>query len=219
MKPYLLVGIFLILLLATKSKAQDLSRFDDEVSMIAMRDFQKDDQKQLVLFTGSSSVRLWTNLQSEFNNVQILNTGFGGSTMEELLHYSDILIFKYSPDKIFIYEGDNDIVLGHSTDRILKATETLLAKIQFKLPKTQVYLIAAKPSVARWEYRALYLELNHSYQQLSKCQRVFKYIDIWKPMLGDDGNPMPDIFIDDNLHMNSKGYSIWAEKMQKYLKK
>ena len=138
--------------------------------------------------------------------------------MEELLHYSDPLIFKYSPEKIFIYEGDNDIVLGHSTERIMKATETLLAKICQQLPKTFVFIIAAKPSVARWEYHAAYLELNRSYKKLAKLQRKVKYIDIWNPMLGDDGNPMPDIFVEDNLHMNQKGYSIWFKEMQKYVK-
>jgi len=218
MKPYLLLGILFVLLLASKSIAQDVSRFEDEVKQIALRDFQRNDQKTFILFTGSSSVRLWSNLQTGFPEVQILNTGFGGSTMEELLHYSDQLIFKYQPEKIFIYEGDNDIVLGHTTERIMKATETLLAKIQCQLPNTKVFIIAAKPSVARWEHHAAYIDLNHSYMKLAKLQRKVKYIDIWNPMLGDDGKPMPDIFIEDNLHMNSKGYSIWATEMQKHIK-
>lgn len=218
MKQFLLLGLFLFLLVATKSVAQDLARFDDEVNEISLRDFQRDNQKTFILFTGSSSVRLWKNLQTDFPQVQILNTGFGGSTMEELLHYSDQLIFKYTPEKIFIYEGDNDVVIGHSTERIMKATETLLAKIQLQLPEAHVFIIAAKPSIARWNYQAAYLELNHSYKKLAKRQRKVKYIDIWNPMLGDDGKPMPDIFIVDNLHMNPKGYTIWAEEMQKYLK-
>jgi len=218
MKPFLIFGLAIILLVNSKSIAQDVSRFEDEVKQIGLRDFQKDENRDLVLFTGSSSVRLWKNLESKFPKIQIRNTGFGGSTMEELLHYSETLIFSYEPDKIFIYEGDNDIVSGHSTRRIMKATKNLLTKIQFQLPEAKVFLIAAKPSVARWEHRVAYLDLNRSYMKLAKQQGKVEYIDIWNPMLGDDGKPMPDIFVEDNLHMNQKGYSIWAKEMQKYLK-
>ena len=35
------------------------------------------------------------------------------------------------------------------------------------------------------------------------------YIDVYAAMLGADGQPKPDIFVEDRLHMNPKGYAIW----------
>ena len=29
-------------------------------------------------------------------------------------------------------------------------------------------------------------------------------------MLGPDGQPRPEIFLDDGLHMNAQGYTIWT---------
>ena len=52
-----------------------------------------------------------------------------------------------------------------------------------------------------------------------KTQKNAQFADVWKPMLGRDGKPMPDIFIEDNLHMNAKGYAIWQKVLQPYLVK
>lgn len=197
--------------------AQDIDRFQNEVDAIMARDFSDDPDKPLVIFAGSSSFRMWKDVQLAFPDVQALNHGFGGSTMQELLHYADELIIRFHPDKVFIYEGDNDIALNQPLDDIMDATAKLVDLIRSQLPKTKIYLLAAKPSVARWNLEEQYVELNQAYNDFAKKNRKVWYMDIWNPMLGTDGKPMPDIFVEDNLHMNAKGYEIWKKALKKYV--
>ena len=32
-------------------------------------------------------------------------------------------------------------------------------------------------------------------------------------MLGDDGRPRRELFVEDGLHMNAEGYRLWNEKL------
>ena len=45
------------------------------------------------------------------------------------------------------------------------------------------------------------------------------FVDVYHKMLTGNGNPIADIFIEDKLHMNAKGYAIWQKAIQPYLKK
>ena len=36
-------------------------------------------------------------------------------------------------------------------------------------------------------------------------------------MLGPDGLPRPDIYVDDRLHLNANGYAIWREAVLPHL--
>jgi len=138
--------------------------------------------------------------------------------MSDLLYYTDELIFKYSPSKIFIYEGDNDISGGKTAEQILKDAKAIVAQIRERLPKNvKVYFISAKPSVARWNLKDKYVDFNSQLEAWTKTQPGVGYIDVWTPMLKPNGEVMDDIFQKDNLHMTSKGYDIWEKVIEKYL--
>lgn len=218
---FLTILTFVSLSLTNSLSAQipNPTRFQNEVDQISQRPFLRQPNKTLALFTGSSSIRLWTSVQDDFPWVQAINTGFGGSTMEELLHYREELIFAFSPDQVIIYEGDNDIALEQSTERILKATNKLISQIRTRLPETEIILISAKPSMARWDQKDQYLDLNEGFRELAKGNKKIKYADIWKPMLGKDGKPRPELFVEDQLHMNPQGYEIWHKRLRKLIRK
>ena len=102
--------LILIFLAGVFVQAQDPLRFKEEVSLILKKyDTLWEPSKETIVFTGSSSVRVWNDLQERFPGVQIVNTGFGGSEASDLLAYADDLILRYKPRKVFIYEGDNDL--------------------------------------------------------------------------------------------------------------
>ena len=69
----------------------------------------------IIVFTGSSSVRLWRDAGLLSKGSPIINTGFGGSTAFGLNHYLEDLVLRYDPKQVFIYEGDNDIAAGRDT--------------------------------------------------------------------------------------------------------
>lgn len=111
---------FLFILTFILGHAQGPNRFDSEVEAILKKyDTLWDASRETVVFTGSSSIRIWTDLQTRFPEHQIVNSGFGGSQASDLLTFVEELILKYHPKKVFIYEGDNDISARKSPNTII----------------------------------------------------------------------------------------------------
>ena len=197
--------------------AQGPLRFKDDVAQLTAND-QSLNKKDVVLFTGSSSIRMWENIQSEFPKYNVVNRGFGGSQTSDLLYYFDQLILPYNPKKIFIYEGDNDLSAGKSPEQILSTMDSLIALIHDKISRNvSVYVISPKPSLSRWELRDKYTDLNKRMGELASSKKNVYFIDVWTPALDADGNVLKDIFLEDGLHMNEKGYAIWVSVFKKYL--
>lgn len=162
-----------------------------------------------LLFVGSSSIRLWVGLDRDFAVFDPIQRGFGGSQTADAIRYFDQLVTRYRPARIVLYEGENDIGAGKSVDQVEKDLRTFLALKTEKLGATPVYFIAVKPSPARWQQFPLQTELNRRMQALAAERSDLVFIDIVPQMLGADGKPAPDIFVDDHLHMNATGYARW----------
>jgi len=204
--------IIILILLPLFSYSQDPKRFEEEINK-----FINSTETYDVVFTGSSSVRLWESLSQNFPEISLINTGFGGSEMQDLLFYIDDLVIDYRPQKIFIYEGDNDINSGKSLDQIMNATTGVLNEVFSKIENAEVYIISPKPSPSRFHLKDTYEALNDRLKELSAQRDQVEFIDVWTPMLNKEGQPFPHIFIEDQLHMNAEGYAIWKEVIAPYL--
>ncbi|MEO0473850.1 MAG: SGNH/GDSL hydrolase family protein [Bacteroidota bacterium] len=205
----------LSLLLIQFASAQDPTRFADEIKPFLEESGKK--HQGAIVFTGSSSVRFWKSLAEDFPDKQVINRGFGGSQMSDLIHYHADLIVKYQPKQVFIYEGDNDVSAGKSTREIMKDTRTLVKKLRKAMPNTPIVFISPKPSVARWNLKSQYEETNATMAAYCQKKSFLTFVDVWKPMLDESGAVRKDIFVEDNLHMNAAGYDIWAQVIGPYL--
>ena len=204
----------LIFFVSLTSFGQVENVFTKEVKDITAKyDSIWDSSKETIVFTGSSSVRLWRKLQEEFPDHQIINSGFGGSQASDLLYFIDELILSYNPKKVFIYEGDNDLWAKKRPADVLDTTADIIRRIKAKNTSTQVILISAKPSISRWKIRGKYKRLNRKMERFTQDDPNLFYVDVWKPML-NKRKLKTDIFIEDGLHMNQKGYDIWYEAMK-----
>lgn len=198
--------------------AQDPLRFEKEVNNLVAGD-SSINKRKVILFTGSSSIRFWSGLRKDFPNHNVLNRGFGGSEMSDLLYYAELLILNYSPKEIFIYEGDNDINSGKSPEEILANADKLLNRLREHLPaKVKIIFISAKPSIARWHLKEKYEEFNRQLKTWTSTKKNVFYADVWTPMLDSTGEVRKDLFIEDNLHMNQVGYTIWATVIRKFIR-
>ena len=213
-----IVSLLVCLTIVSNLFAQDPLRFHNEVNELIAADSAVV-KKNLILFTGSSSIRFWKSLNADFPKYNVLNRGFGGSTTNDLLFFIDTLITPYQPRKVFIYEGDNDLGNGQEPDEVLSAAIKLTRKIKDKLPSTEVLFICPKPSIARWELKDKYELFNSKLKSWCATQKGVVFIDVWTPMLDSTGNVRKDIFIEDGLHMNAIGYEIWKNIIAPYLKK
>ena len=211
------LSLILVVLVSFLSNAQDRGRFSDEVMTIQKKyDTLWDANRATIVFAGSSTIRKWTTVESDFPNHQIVNSGFGGSEASDLLGYTDELINRFSPEKVFIYEGDNDISSKKKPTQILGAIQAIITDVQTQNPGTKIVLISAKPSLSRWKFRKKYKQLNRKFITLSQNNPLVEYADVWTPML-DGRKVKKDIFVSDGLHMNSKGYQIWYNTLRKYV--
>ena len=191
--------------------------FKDEVKSIQQKnDSLWDASRPTIVFTGSSSIRFWNDVQQRFPQHQVLNTGFGGSQFSDLELYLDELILNYKPVKVFIYEGDNDIFAKKRPRKILKKAEAILNTLQKRNPNMEIVLISAKPSISRWKYRGRYRRLNRKLDRLASKTEGIVFVDVWYPML-DNKKVKKDIFVEDGLHMNEKGYDIWYDVIKNYM--
>lgn len=206
-----LIKVLLVLLITTtiKVSAQEAAPFFNEVQELSKKyDSIWDNTKETIIFTGSSSIRMWKNLPTLFPGHQVLNTGFGGSQASDLLYYLDDLVLKYNPKKVFIYEGDNDIFAKKKPKEVVLTTEQIIARIKQTDPSVTIVLLSTKPSLSRWKLRGKYKKLNRKLRRLTLKDESLTFVDVWTPML--DGKKVKnDIFISDGLHMNQKGYDLW----------
>ncbi|SIO18447.1 GDSL-type esterase/lipase family protein [Algoriphagus halophilus] len=213
----LLTAILFTLFLGVNQLFAQANRFDQEVESISHKIDSIGWSKGEVVFTGSSSVRMWKNLQEQFPNVPIINTGFGGSTALDLSEHLFPLVLRLEPSKVFIYEGDNDINGGKTAAEIMATLDDIVTRIQKQLPNSTVNLISAKPSPSRWELKNSYMVLNDLMRQYCTTHDNVNFVNVWDIMLDKSGVPRADIFIGDNLHMNEKGYALWKEIFTPFL--
>ena len=198
--------------------SQNPLRFKKEVEGLVAQKKQSSQKRNPIVFTGSSSIRLWTDLEKRFADKVIVNTGFGGSHMSDLLYWADDLIISFSPSMIFIYEGDNDLAEGKSSAEILRDAANLLDLIHSKIGEnTKVNFITPKPSILRWHLRGTYEAFIVELKNWASKQKNVSVVDIWSPMLDENGALDKTLFLDDDLHINSKGYDIWTEVIRPFV--
>lgn len=216
MKKQLLLGI--LLLMSTSLWAQ-IDKFEKEIRAYEKQDSLSMPAKNLRLFIGSSSFRLWKTFSQDMAAYPSINRGFGGSTLEEALYYFDRMVIKYQPSWVFMYEGDNDLAKGQSPEFIAQEFVEFSKRLRAKLPTTKLVFIAARPSLARLTMLDKQKDLNNRIQQIISKEKDRFYVDMQSPFFRADGTLMDDIFVADKLHLNEKGYQIFVKQIHEFIQK
>jgi lysophospholipase L1-like esterase len=204
-----LLGIVLAMMCLTAAQAQDPTRFEADIQAFENADRVSPPPAEPVLFTGSSSVRMWTDVAAVFPDYPVINRGFGGSYMSDLLYYFDRVVAVYQPALVLVYEGDNDLSGGKSVDQVYSEYVEFLSRVRTQLPAADVAFIAVKPSPSRAAYLEPMRQLNQRLAALAENEDDLWFIDVFTPMLDASGQSRAELFGSDMLHMNSAGYALW----------
>jgi lysophospholipase L1-like esterase len=216
MKQRLFFVIFL--LVSVTLTAQTDAPFEKEIVNFEKADSMNPPKKQQVLFIGSSSFRLWSDFSARFKDYAVINRGFGGAELSDITYYAHRILIPYRPSKVFIYGGENDIGHDQSAEQVFKEFVELFNLVSKELPNTRFYYISAKPSPSRLKYKSQLEDFNKKVSAFIKKQPCnWTFIDVYHPMLSQDGSPKADIFLADKLHMNSKGYDIWEKLIREHM--
>lgn len=191
--------------------------FRNEIDTFIQWDQKNSVPENAILFVGSSSIRMWKTA-SAFPELTIINRGFGGSQISNVNHYYDVIVKKYTPTKIVFYAGDNDIAAGKSTEQVFKDFQSFIEKVERDLPETPVFYLPIKPSLNRWQLWPQMAAANEKIRQFTETRPNLFYVDTAMPMLNKNSEPNPDLFLDDGLHLNEKGYELWNEILRPFLK-
>jgi len=196
---------------AQQPDSPPLNRFERAIEAFEAADQEGASNMGKIVFTGSSSIRMWKSLEQDMAPLQVLNRGFGGSTIPEVTHYAERIILPYRPRCIVLYGGDNDIVDEAVTpERVLETLKAYQANIQQHLPGTKTWFISIKPSPSRRHLLQKARQTNALVKAYTETDSLMAYIDVATPMMASEDKIRPDIFISDSLHMNASGYALWT---------
>jgi lysophospholipase L1-like esterase len=193
------------------------NRWESAIAAFEAMDRTNPPPRQAILFVGSSSIRLWPNLPQDFPGHQVIQRGFGGSELSDAVTYADRIVLPYRPEIILVYAGDNDIANGKSPERVLADFKAFVKKVHAALPQTRVGFIAIKPSPAREKFLSQVKAANRLIRDYVGGHDNLFYVDVFTPMLEPDGRLRPELFGKDGLHLNEKGYALWASILRPVL--
>ena len=191
--------------------------FVDEINEFKRLDKENFPKKGKILFTGSSSIRFWDSLEEDMEPLQVLNRGFGGAQISHVIHHFEEIIKPYNPRAIVFFCGTNDLTALKTPKEAINDFKKFLNLVRNEFGNITVYVIGIKPTVDR-----LYLDkeeriFNDSISMLASNDAYLEYINVWDSMLNHDGTRMPELYIEDGLHMNERGYKIWKKLVRESL--
>ena len=188
--------------------------YEDEIKHLERNSILPTLDKKRVVFYGSSSIRLWENLGSDFPGFETVNRGFGGSTLAACCWFFKRLIPQLKPDIIVIYAGDNDLGDGRHPEEVYLYFVNIMQLINRFCGAIPVGFISVKNSISR----------IHLYSSIEYTNKIIKaeidlnypfctFIDINEAM-HEKGVVEKPLYDTDGLHLSFDGYKIWAKEIK-----
>jgi lysophospholipase L1-like esterase len=198
---------------AAADSVLDPTRFEAEIRAFEAADRANPPPPGGVVFIGSSSIRNWTNVAADFPGVPALNRGFGGSTLADVVYYADRILLPYRPRLVVLYAGDNDLAEGRSPERVVADYRAFIARLRSALPAARVVFVSIKPSPSHRTFIPRVRETNQRIRAIVARDSLQTYVDVFTPMLDGGGQPRPELFMADSLHMTRAGYLLWRARL------
>lgn len=193
--------------------------FWKEIKAFKSADSVKAPPQNAIVFVGSSSFRMWKDLQNAFPQHVVINRGFGGSSLPHVIDYADEIVIPYKPKQVVIYCGENDFTSDTVTSKtVTDRFVTLFNLLRKELPRTEIVFVSMKPSPSRQRLMTEIEAANDAIRDFLQSKKRAAYVDIWDDMLDKNGAPRKELFLKDMLHMNEAGYAIWQKAIAPHLK-
>ncbi len=195
----------------------EAGRWEETIRVFDEWDRKNSFASDAVLFVGSSSIVLW-HTREYFKEFEVINRGFGGSHISDVNYFEKRIVLRYEPKVIVFYAGDNDVAAGKSAKRVFNDYMKFEKLLHKELPDTRIIFISIKPSPRRWSLWNVMNAANMMIKDFSMSDSRLFYLDGATPLLHRDGGPKVEFFLDDKLHMNSKGYEVWTKLLKPIIK-
>ena len=199
--------------------------FEKEILNLEQLDFKKIADKNDLLFIGSSSIRLWNDIENDMLPYSSVKRGYGGAHYYDLIHFTERLITNHSPKAILIFvandiTGSNDVFKTNndlSTEEVKKLFKYCYKSIRKIHKQVPVFVIETTPTPSRWDVWDKISEANDLINSYCESKINLHFITTRDKFIDDNGLPIKSFFISDELHLNKKGYKLWSEIIKEKL--
>jgi lysophospholipase L1-like esterase len=197
-------------------RTQNQAQWEKEIAAFEALDRRQRPRPNGIVFVGSSTIRLWKTLGQDFPGLNVINRGFGGSVLADSTYFAPRIVIPYRPRQVILFAGTNDINAKRSPRQVAADFMDFAGAIHAQLPRTQLAYIELTSSPSRWNQRDAVIEANQIIQRL--CARNnLAFIPVRERLFGPNREPRPELFIADQLHLNSAGYKILADSVRPFL--
>jgi lysophospholipase L1-like esterase len=171
--------------------------------------------KKHLVFIGDSLTE-WYDWQERFPAYRVTNLGISGETVEELLDRRDHIRARIeNPDVIFLMTGINNI-LSERYDITVPYRE-IVRNLTTWYKGAKVVVQSLLPVDMPWINNDTIRTINYSLSHIA-IEHDAEYLDVYGHFIDENGKSKRGLLSDDGVHLASKGYEVWAEAVEKYLK-
>lgn len=200
-----------------------IDRYEPEIRTFEKDDLEKGIKTGEIVFYGSSSWRLWKDMKTDLAPLPVVNHGFGGSTIPELIHYLNRAVFPYQPKMLVIYGGENDLALGKykSAEQMFDSYRELITLVKNRFPTTKICYVSMKLSPSRRKHWETFKKGNALIKMFTAgcTEKNLSYVDINPLLFNANGSVKGELYTQDSLHLNPQGYREYAKVLVPYLKR
>jgi lysophospholipase L1-like esterase len=194
-------------------------KFEQKVREYEEADRATPPPRGAILFAGDSQFYRWQTIHEDLPGYTLINRGIDSFQTRDLLHYLDRLVLPYSPRLIVLHVGGNDVHNGRTPEQVLADFQTFVTRVRQKYPSVRIVFSSITPGPGRWDEAPRRVATNAVIQKYIATQPDLAFVDLWNAMLGPDGKPREDIWVEDRVHPNHAGYLLRVQLTRPFLGK
>lgn len=203
----------------TKSASEDPLVWEDNIAALEAKTVGLYPAGEAVVFIGSSSIRLWGTIEKDMAPLPVIQHGFGGAKLNDIVYYAERLVNAYQPRAVVVFAGTNDIdpAASKPPEVLLASYQDFVARVRKDNASLPVFYIGITPSLLRWSVWSIAQDANSLISDWVDSDPNLYFIDTSAGLMGDDGQPAKDHYVIDGLHLSAKGYQVWTEIIRQRL--
>jgi lysophospholipase L1-like esterase len=169
-----------------------------------------------LVFLGDSLTE-WFDWQRRFPDHRVTNLGISGEPVEGLLdRRGRIRASIADPDFIFLMTGINNLATGQYD--IIVPYREIVRNLTTWYKKTILVIQSILPADLTWIDNAVIQDTNRQLKELAGNLGT-EYLDIYSLFVDSKGHPYRGFLSDDGVHLASKGYDVWSNEVDRFVKK
>lgn len=190
----------------------DMKKFD--------RMSRKEMPEEAILFYGSSSIRLWKDIESDMAPYPTIRRGYGGAALHDAAYYAKRVLSPIDYRALVIFVG-NDI-WGTAADKspaeMVDLMDLIVSTSRRHRPVAPVFLVEVTHIPARDHLVEEINAANDALADYAERHANVYFIPTRDIYLDDKGKVRRDYFRDDDIHQNEDGYRAWKNRIKTEIK-